>query len=155
MFADKVYDSMAATEIIGLHEFLEDWFTGRCENDDPAWKERLLQRFTDDFHIFMPAGVLLTGSGLWDPLRAEHGRNPDFKINIRKIERGAALGEGVTVWTYEEWQRNALNATPPDNGRGSSVVFVDDASTPTGLKWAHVHETWLPGEIIAADPFDW
>ena len=155
MFTDKAYDSMAAREIIELHEFLEDWFTGRCANDETVWSERLLQRFTADFHICMPAGVLLTGSGLWEPLRAEHGRNPDFKINIRAIEQSGQLRHGVTVWTYEEWQRNALNALPPDNGRVASVVFLDDQPTPTGLKWAHVHETWLPAEVIAADPFDW
>lgn len=153
MFADQAYDSMAARAIIELHEFLEDWFTGRCANDDTVWSERLLHCFTDDFHILMPGGVLLKGGGLWDPLRAEHGRNTDFKINIRKIEQGAMLRDGVTVWTYEEWQRNALNASPPDNGRAASVVA--DASTPTGLIWAHVHETWLPEAIIAADPFDW
>ena len=155
MLADQAYDSMAAREIIELHEFLEDWFTGRCANDDTVWSGGLLQRFTDDFRILMPGGVRLTGSGLWDPLRAEHGRNPDFKINIRKIEQDAALRDGVTVWTYEEWQLNALNASPPDNGRAASVVFVADESTPTGLKWAHVHETWLPQAVIGAEPFDW
>ncbi len=155
MFADKAHDSMAAREVIELHEFLEDWFTGRCANDDDVWSARLLSRFTDDFHITMPAGTLLSGGGLWDPLRAEHGRNPTFKINIRTIVQAARLRNGVSVWTYEEWQRNALNASPPDNGRAASVVFIEDPTTATGLKWAHVHETWLPAETIAADAFDW
>ena len=82
----------------------------------------------------MPAGTLLSGGGLWDLLRAEHGRNPTFKINIRAIDQAARLRNGVSVWTYEEWQRNALNASPPDNGRAASVVFVEDPTTATGLK---------------------
>ena len=155
MHTDKAYASMAACEIAQLHVFLEDWFTGRCPNSDEEWQRRLLDRFTADFHIIMPAGTLLSGDGLWQPLRGEHGRNPAFKISIRNIAPAATLAAGVSLWTYEEWQRNALNATPPDNGRAASVVFIDDAGTDTGLKWAHVHETWLPAEHIAAEVFDW
>ncbi|MEE2984201.1 MAG: hypothetical protein VX929_13000 [Pseudomonadota bacterium] len=58
MFADKVYDSIAAREILGLHKFLEDWLTGRCANEDEVRSARPLSRFTDDFHITLPAGTL-------------------------------------------------------------------------------------------------
>lgn len=155
MFADRDYDSMAAREIIELHEIIEDWIAGRCARDDAVYESRLLSRFTEDFFIVMPGGVSMPGSGLWGPMRDAYGSNPDFRIHIREVAPRAHLGEGAFVWTYEEWQRNAANSTPADNGRLSTVVFVANDARETGLSWAHVHETWLPASVIAAHRFDW
>ena len=55
--------------------------------------------------------------------------------------------------TYEEWQRNALASTPPDNGRVATVLFEDDRAEDR-LRWLHIHETWLPEEVMAAGPYD-
>lgn len=52
--------------------------------------------------------------------------------------------------TYEEWQRHALASMPPDNGRLSTALF----DCADGLRWLHVHETWLPAAQMAAGPYD-
>lgn len=155
MLTDRAYDSMAAREIIELHELIEDWVTGRCPDTDEVWTSRLSDRFIPGFHIIMPAGALMRGDGLWGPMRAAYGRNPDFRIQIRNIDQRVELEGGASVWTYEEWQRNALNSTPKDNGRTSSAVFVACPRRDTGLQWAHIHETWLPDSTVEAHVFDW
>ena len=155
MFADKAYDSMAAVRSSGYTNFLKTGSQAVVQTKTKYGRLGFYRVSPTISHIPMPAGTLLSGGGLWDLLRAEHGRTPTFKINVRAIDQAARLRNGVSVWTYEEWQRNALNASPPDNGRAASVVFVEDPTTATGLKWAHVHETWLPAETIAADAFDW
>ena len=57
---------------------------------------------------------------------------------------------GHVIATYEEWQRNALASTPPDNGRVATAVFERGER----LKWLHIHETWVPPEQMAAGPYD-
>jgi hypothetical protein len=56
---------------------------------------------------------------------------------------------GLTVATYEAWQRHADGTV---TGRLSTVVFRDQAGTPNGLVWAHVHETWLPEAVQQRRP---
>ena len=58
--------------------------------------------------------------------------------------------DGYLLATYEEWQRNGLASTPFDNGRLATVFFA----TGERLRWLHIHETWLPQEVMAAGPYD-
>ena len=44
----------------------------------------------------------------------------------------------------------ALASTPPDNARVATVMFHH----ADRLKWLHVHETWMPTEVMAAGPYD-
>ena len=63
---------------------------------------------------------------------------------------GRTATEATAVATYEEWQRNALASEPANNGRIASVLFA----TSDALQWVHVHETWLPADVMAAGPYD-
>jgi hypothetical protein len=58
------------------------------------------------------------------------------------------------VATCIEWQRNALQSTPPNNGRHLTVVFARDPEQPHGLRWLHLHESWLPPSEMAAKTYD-
>ncbi|MGB1016836.1 MAG: hypothetical protein ACPG4T_22035, partial [Nannocystaceae bacterium] len=79
-----------------------------------------------------------------------YGNSPGFAIAIRRVQVRWQRGTTILA-TYEEWQRNARRSTPPDNGRAATVLFED---LGTRLSWLHIHETWLPAEIMAAGPFD-
>lgn len=57
---------------------------------------------------------------------------------------------GYVLATYEEWQRNAIASKPADNGRIATALF----RAREQLRWIHVHETWLPRDVMAAGPFD-
>ena len=155
MHTDKTYNDRFAREVIDLHVFFEDWFGGHCENSDEVFNARLLRRMHEDFNIILPGGMMLYGADFWPEFKKLYGSNPDFHISIRAVQKRPLDATSVYLVNYEEWQRNALQSTPQNNGRVSSAIFVDAEDTPNGLKWLHVHETWLPDSIMSAEPYDW
>ena len=155
MHTDKQYTGQLALEIIELHCFFEDWFGGYCENSEQVFSERLLDRMHADFSIILPGGMMIDGAGFWPEFMKLYGSNPDFHISIRDVRQKPQVVDSVYTVTYQEWQRNARQSRPENNGRLSSAVFVTDEHAPNGITWFHVHETWLPDPLIAAEPFDW
>lgn len=142
------------TDILEMHRFFEDWFTGRCPDDDETFERGVARRLAPAFRIVMPGGTMLDRDGLLGALRAGHGVNGEFRIEIRDVAgRYLDTGHGLVLATYVEWQSDAVNSVPPDNGRMSSAVFERHAGAPNGFRWVHVHETWLPAATIAAEPF--
>ena len=134
-------------EIEELHEFFVGWFTG--ELDEDAFQSSFLPRFSSSVVFIPPAGMLLGLEGLCSAIRSGYASNPDFRIQIRNVTVRNEF-DGYVLATYEEWQRNALASTPPDNGRIATVLFA----VGERLKWHHIHETWLPDDIIEAGPYD-
>ena len=134
-------------EIEALHQFFVGWFTGALP--ESAFKSDFLDRFSDDLIFIPPAGQLLGLSNLESTVRDRHSSNPNFRIAIRQVQVQRQFDNYVVV-TYEEWQRNALASTPPDNGRLATVLFRG----PEPLKWLHIHETWLPPEAMSSGPYD-
>ena len=134
-------------EIDALHEFFVGWFSGSLPA--AAFDKQFTPRFDPDFVLIPPSGELLTLEQLSAGLRAAYGQNPDFRIAIREVQLRRVVADHVLA-TYQEWQRHALASTPADNGRVATVLF--DRSH--GLRWLHVHETWLPAEQMAAGPYD-
>ena len=155
MHTDKNYTDPLAIEIIELHRFFEDWFSGSCENSDDVFSQRLLGRMDDDFYIVLPGGIGLLGSEFWPDFKTLYGTNSEFKISIRNVQQRSYSQDNLVIVTYEEWQMNAKYSEPPNNGRVSTGIMIKDESTPNGLRWAHVHETWLPQEQVEAEAFDW
>ncbi|PRP95842.1 hypothetical protein ENSA5_37110 [Enhygromyxa salina] len=140
-------------EIEALHEFFVSWFTGAVENDDDVFQRGFARRFDPGFVLVPPAGTLMSLPRLTRAIREGYGQNPDFRIAIREVVLRREIGDLVLV-TYEEWQRNAKASTPADNGRAATAVFKADRVAPGGLAWLHVHECWLPREVMAAGPYD-
>lgn len=134
-------------EIEGLHKFFVGWFTGALPED--TFGESFLVRFSKDMVFIPPAGRFLGIEDLSNSVRAGYGSNPHFRIQIRNV-RVHKVFDGHILATYEEWQRNALASTPPNNGRLATVIFTDSDR----LQWLHIHETWLPDSVIQAGPYD-
>ena len=134
-------------EIEALHEFFVGWFSGRLPVE--GFEEGFLARFDPDFLLVPPAGSLLTLGDLASGVRSAHATNPEFRIAIRNVTVRRVLDRHVLA-TYEEWQRNALASTPPENARLATVLF--EISEP--LRWLHVHETWMPKDLALAGPYD-
>ena len=134
-------------EIEALHAFFVGWFSGSLA--ESALERDFLVRFSEDFRLIPPAGKRLRLDELTAGIKGSYGANPDFRIAIRAVHVHSVFDDHVLA-TYEEWQRNALASTPADNGRISTVLFRQEER----LKWLHVHETWLPEEIMAAGPYD-
>lgn len=134
-------------EIEALHQFFVGWFTGTLPKS--SFESGFLNRFSDNLVFIPPAGRLLGLSDLAPAVRDLYSSNPDFRIAIRQV-RVQRQFDNYVIATYEEWQRNARASTPPDNGRLATVLFR--CSEP--LTWLHIHETWLPPEIMSAGPYD-
>ena len=134
-------------EIEALHAFFCEWFGGRMPKE--AFDAQFTQRFDPALVFIPPAGHYFGLSDLSDAVFAGYASNPDFRVQIRSV-RLLRVFDGFVLATYEEWQRNALASTPPDNGRLATVLF--EVGEP--LRWHHIHETWLPLATMQSDPFD-
>ncbi|MGI9385187.1 MAG: DUF4440 domain-containing protein [Methyloligellaceae bacterium] len=140
-------------EIEALHALFEDWFAGRDDRDDAWFDREITERFSPDMLLVYPGGARVARDALTAAVKNAHGCSPDFRIQIRNVTLRPVQSERYVLAIYEEWQRNAANSKPPDNGRTSSVVFEIRARDPLRLRWLHIHETWLPADVIAKDDF--
>ena len=134
-------------EVGELHEFFVGWFSGALPEN--AFEAGFSLRFSEDLVFIPPAGRLLGLSDLSTSVRSGYATNPDFRVRIRAVQVQREL-DGFVLATYEEWQRNALASSPRDNGRLATVLFA----VGERLRWLHIHETWLPPEVMAAGPYD-
>jgi len=141
--------SRVRAEIEELHIWLERWLSGECPNDDASYRA-LSSRFASDLVLIQPGGESMSVDELNRGLRAGHGASPEFRITIRNVTLRRRLGANLLV-TYQEWQKGARNSKPANNGRVSTAILRDEGER---LVWLHVHETWLPDEIMAAGPYD-
>lgn len=146
---DPSIEHRVAVEIEALHGFFIDWFSGNSTNSDDVFRDRFLSRFDPAFVLIPPAGKCLQLAQLVQSIRNAHGSNPVFRIAIRRVTVRHAWGDRLLA-TYEEWQRNARASTPPDNGRIASVLLRMDQPP----RWLHLHETWLPRDVMQAGPYD-
>ena len=128
-------------EVESMHDVLAAWFRGDEKADGEHFQEILIDRFAPELRIIYPSGTMLTRDELFDPVFAAHGSNPPFRVAIRDF-RLVALSSDKALATacYIEDQFNALNTTPSDNSRRSTVVFrlSPDARE---ISWLHIHET--------------
>jgi hypothetical protein len=135
------------SEVEALHEFFVGWFSGVLASSE--FEAGFLARFDPEFLLVPPAGTLRSLDQLADAVRSAHGTNPEFRIAIRNVTL-RRQPDGYLLATYEEWQRNALVSTPPENARIATVLFRN--SVP--LRWLHIHETWLPEAVSRAGAYD-
>ncbi len=140
-------EDIIRTEIEDLHKFFVGWFTGAL--DASHFEQDFHARFDADFLLIPPAGIILSLAELSTGIKSTYDTNPDFRIAIRNVKIQRILDNEI-IATYEEWQRNALASTPPDNGRLATVIF----KMTEPLQWLHVHETWMPENVQKAGPFD-
>lgn len=138
----------ATAEIEALHAFFVEWFTGAAPED--AFEGGFTRRFDPSFVIVQPGGEAYTMEQITGGIRGARGKSDGFRIAIRNVRVLRRDGDLLVVM-YEEWQVNAQSSTPPNNGRISTVLFRDEGER---LRWLHVHETWLPPEVMAAGPYD-
>ena len=82
-------------------------------------------------------------------LEAAHGsyakNDPIFAIRIENIQTRRIWNDHALM-SYEEWQDLPGGIT----ARQSSVVLTQAPRTPHGLRWLHLHETWIEGNAPPA-----
>jgi hypothetical protein len=139
---------LVRVEIVAMHEFIEQWFSGAVANEDDVFARGFARRFDPGFVRISPAGEVFPLAQVIRAVRAAHGSSPAFRLQIRAVVLRREL-DGVFVATYEEWQRGN-----PNNGRISTVLLSTDRVAPGGLAWLHLHEGWLPEAVVAAERFE-
>lgn len=144
---NTLLEDQARNEIEALHEFFVGWFSGALAEE--SFESVFLPRVCGDIVYIPPAGHQWGYAELVDAIRGGYASNLDFRISIRNVRLRRNLTDHLVV-TYEEWQRNALVSTPPDNGRVATVIFEKGDQ----LRWLHIHETWMPPDQMAAGPYD-
>lgn len=126
-------------EIESLHEFFVQWYDATLEESD---FDRLETALAPGFQMVTPDGIEHDRETVLEGIRDSYGRDAGsvgvFDIDIRNVEVLEEL-ENHALVRYEEWQTTADGQT----GRISTVLFREDASTPSTFRWLDVHETWL------------
>ncbi|MFQ5640515.1 MAG: hypothetical protein ACE5IR_21245 [bacterium] len=128
-------------EIHQLHQFFEDWFSGKLADTDENFS-RLQGVLAENFQIISPDGRVTTKADLAPALRKAHASRArakkPFRIWIENIQIRLEHSSNP-VATYEEWQE----IDGETKARISTVIFKARGDAPNGLEWLHVHETWL------------
>ena len=146
-------EAQAREEIEALHQFFVDWFGGLIAAQESTFDQRFVRRFHDSCELIQPSGNTLTREVFFQAIYDSYDSSPGFRIAIRNVRVRFSLPDGYSLVTYEEWQRNAVNSTPPNNARAASVLFHRDSDGAAPL-WLHIHETWLPPADTPAARFD-
>ena len=121
-------------EIIRLHQFFQDWFSGKVERSRELFDLNVSSHFDSSFEFVIPDGTHMTKTQTVASLRSAYGYDPKFKIKVRfksfrKIEKNTYLV------VYEERQ-----VDEGKKNRRLSVAVVRHSNKAGGLKWLHCHE---------------
>jgi len=129
-------------EVIGLHRFLEQWFSGALPATEQE-VERFKSVMAEGFAIISPRGVSTGREEMIAELERAHGSLADadkgFRIWVADVHLRHDLGDAALV-TYAEYQELSGETT----GRRTSALFRRKIDAPNGVEWVHMHETWLP-----------
>jgi hypothetical protein len=128
-------------EVEELHEFFQKWFNGEVPDTDASF-ERFAGVLAPTFHIISPDGTVHDKASTLPVVRGGHGRG-GMRIWIRNYEHRLLIGGSVAMATYEEWQETEEGT----RGLLSTALLEQADGTPNGLRWLHVHETWLPTPV--------
>lgn len=134
-------------EVTELHDFFTLWFNGTAAHDQ--LETQLVSRLHPGFTFIPPEGAVLTAEHLAGSFKKAHGSNKNFRCQVRDVVVRHETGNHVLA-TYTEWQTGAVQSAQANNARFSTVLVELDQP----VIWLHLHETWLPEAVRAADPFD-
>ncbi|MEW2356452.1 DUF4440 domain-containing protein [Spirillospora sp. NPDC029432] len=123
----------AVDEIVEHHRFIESWLRGTA-----AGVAGFLDMHAPDFTWYDPDGSLHAQPDLAAAMDAAHGSVPDLRLRIRE-PRVLLDADGLIVATYEEHHQTELR----HEARRAVAILVPDPFARHGLRWRHLHETWI------------
>ncbi len=121
-------------EIVRLHELIEGLLSGT--GGDPA---EFAHAHAPGFTLVEPGGGTLSRAEVLAMVDGARGVVPGLRIGIEDVRVVASASEFV-VASYREVQ---VRADGGGDVRAVTVVFARDASAVHGLRWRHLHETWV------------
>lgn len=140
-------EELIENELAATHAFLVAWFAGLSPRSEAHLATHFVGRLDPGFQLIDPSGDIIDVARLGHELFAGHGSGVGFAIEADNVRCRFADGD-IIIASYHEWQRNAVRATSRDNGRIVTAVFRTDDAAANGVRWVHVHETWLPEPVV-------
>ena len=122
------------SEVDELHQFFQALFLAEVESTD-----RADDAFGPDFTFVGPDGARSGRNEVLAQLEAGRGHSSKLRIDIEG-HRAIVETDAVIVAEYIEVHHFAEGG----NRRRTTVVFDVDPTGPNGVRWRHVHETFLP-----------
>ena len=123
--------------------FLRDWLVGAAPRSADSFA-RFSSVMAGGVEVISPLGTVTEREELVSEFEALHGVLVDdadaFRIWVENFNCRWVKDDHALV-TYEEWHQRGDDKS----ARLSSALFRREESTPCGVVWLHVHETWLPG----------
>ncbi|MDH5402301.1 MAG: hypothetical protein OEZ01_04675 [Candidatus Heimdallarchaeota archaeon] len=117
-------------EIIDLHQYFQNWFTGKVEEQSYTRVENALD---NNFQLIHPSGLINDRKTVLENIRKSYNSTEELNMWVEDID-SRILGEFV-LSTYYECHKSEAKQTR----RISTAIFSFDL---TSIKWMHVHETW-------------
>ncbi|MEC4018740.1 hypothetical protein [Streptomyces sp. H27-D2] len=125
------------SEIVRLHDLLAGWLSGETARTPEAFAP-FAESHDPGFTLIEPGGKLLARDRVLTEVESVHGAAPGLVIDISEVQLIAESGS-LVVAGYEEWHSGPTAGGP----RRVTAVFVREPAAPHGLRWRHLHETWL------------
>ncbi|MDA8020898.1 MAG: DUF4440 domain-containing protein [Thermoanaerobaculia bacterium] len=149
---DITFTERCELEVHDLHTFFQEWSVAELPDTDATYA-RLGQALAPNFTMVTPEGGSLGRAAVVGGLREAHGRWPGGgTIEVSEVEPVHVLGD-VAVLTYVEHQDFDAGDERRMSRRRSTVVFRNEEGAPNGVRWLHVHETWLaPPHEVGTEP---
>lgn len=122
----------AAREVVELHAFFVEAFTGRKRDFT-----RAEQALAPDLLMVTPEGRRVSRAQIMDALAKARAR-PDFRINIHDIRPVSETSQGVLLQYVEEQYREGETSK-----RISVALFEAAPDAPCGVVWRYLQETWI------------
>jgi len=149
MSATSVETERVRAEVERLHAIIEELLS-RAATDDGSRDETLaafVRSHSPDFTLTEPGGHTLRWAEVRAMIEAARGAAPGLRITIEGVHV-VAPGPGPVVATYRE-----VHERPGGDPltRTATVVFEGDAEAIHGLRWRHLHETWVDRDRNAPD----
>lgn len=129
---------LIAKEIIGLHQFFENWYSAKVDNTSAIF-DRFNSVLHENFMLISPSGDRLTKPKLLELIQIEYGKFQTFKnfsISIEDIDY-RFIGNDMSLVTYKEIGNS-------ENGPTQSIitaVFRRNPELINNVEWLHIHET--------------
>ncbi|MHA1444154.1 MAG: hypothetical protein ACTSR4_05320, partial [Candidatus Hodarchaeales archaeon] len=129
---------LIAKEIIGLHQFFENWYSAEVDNTSAEFNrfESVLHK---DFEIIIPSGGKMEKLKLLELIKGEYGKFKAFEkfsITIEDIDY-RFIGSEMSLVTYKEI---GISEDGPKHSL-ITAVFRRNPELINGVEWLHIHET--------------
>jgi len=122
----------AAREVVELHAFIVDLFTGRSSDFS-----RCEAVFSSDLEMVTPEGLRVPRAQIMERFKKARAR-ADFRITIHDIKPIREDGESVLLQYIEEQYRDGKTTR-----RLSIALFEAASQAPLGVVWRYLQETWI------------